>query len=1108
MPNPKAGGMADVYSASDLDEQGRRVAVKLLRYLPDQDAILVESFRRETDALQRLEHPNIVKLIEAGQDRDTGRYYLALEWVDTDLSEYLRERPFDSWDDFFDHVGRPILAALEFAHSRQRTHRDLKPANVLIAPGYPPKLADFGIAKLHAFMQSGVTLADYGSRPYAPPDPDEGQFYFSRDVYGFAVLCVRCVSGRELREREDVDESLTPTYFPNDILAVLRECLLPDAAKRPAHAGILKARLEAIQLVRRQKAPHKATCWLEVPVRHVAKLQATMQLPSQEAVAQRLSDELRGPCAIEPYGSKGTAGDRSTERPHFMIHASACRMHVTIEERGDHLFVFNAWTTSQSDCEKAREFAWEPPFDFRLGRPKNVIEGESVVRDLILGIEEHQADLRAARAQREEERLFSTWSGLLKARRDLERERTPPIRYRDRILHEEIALFKVDAAPRADLVGSPWRIRLANNTYIKGEIVDVGTNEVSLLVTYGDPTQFPVVGTLELDTRAADVAIGRQQTVLDDVRFGRAVEPRLRELLLNPSLSRSPTQVDGIEFSQDLDEAKRRAVEQALGVRDLLVIEGPPGTGKTTFIAETIVQLLRRAPASRLLLTSQTHVALDNALERIRKIAPELTMVRVASRFTMNRVAPSIKDLTLDSAVQRWRSSALKSGDNYLQHWATANGLSKRDAHVGLLLIRVITARDVLARLESTLEEAERDAYPAEEQERLSEEIRLQRKQLRGLETDLGKNEELAEELLKLGQSDLRREVDAFLPPQGPAQQLRRMMELHSEWSERFGRGAGFEAALLSTASVVAGTCLGVLNVKGSENVDFDYCIVDEASKATATEVLVPLARSRRFIIVGDPKQLSPFQDPELEEKGLLDRHGLSREDAQQSLLDLLVVQLPEDCRAKLTIQHRMVKAIGDLVSNCFYNGELQSSRAESDRVLKLALARPVTWRSTSGLDGRREQNAGESFANHAEVREVIFLLDRLNTLASKAQRSYTVAVLSGYAGQAAALRRHVGDKEIGWPALALDINTVDAFQGREADITIYSVTRSNSDKRVGFLSEQKRLNVALSRGRDYLVIIGDHQFCRDLETEQPIQQVAMYIESHPDDCALFEVTK
>jgi superfamily I DNA and/or RNA helicase len=91
---------------------------------------------------------------------------------------------------------------------------------------------------------------------------------------------------------------------------------------------------------------------------------------------------------------------------------------------------------------------------------------------------------------------------------------------------------------------------------------------------------------------------------------------------------------------------------------------------------------------------------------------------------------------------------------------------------------------------------------------------------------------------------------------------------------------------------------------------------------------------------------------------------------------------------------------------------------------------------------------------------------------------------------------------------LVLDVacNTVDVVQGREADVTIYSMTRSNTARQIGFLAEASRLNVALSRSRQYLVIVGDHVFAYQAVGENPFRQIIEYIEQHPTSCSLKEL--
>jgi hypothetical protein len=97
----------------------------------------------------------------------------------------------------------------------------------------------------------------------------------------------------------------------------------------------------------------------------------------------------------------------------------------------------------------------------------------------------------------------------------------------------------------------------------------------------------------------------------------------------------------------------------------------------------------------------------------------------------------------------------------------------------------------------------------------------------------------------------------------------------HADWESRFGRINDFEAALIASSQVVAGTCVGVAAVRGLSDLEFDLCIVDEASKATPTETLVPLSRARRWVLVGDSNQLPPFLEEGLRDRTILEANNL-----------------------------------------------------------------------------------------------------------------------------------------------------------------------------------------------------------------------------------------
>ena len=325
----------------------------------------------------------------------------------------------------------------------------------------------------------------------------------------------------------------------------------------------------------------------------------------------------------------------------------------------------------------------------------------------------------------------------------------------------------------------------------------------------------------------------------------------------------------------------------------------------------------------------------------------------------------------------------------------------------------------------------------------------------------------------------------------------RELLELQEEWMLRVGRSSDFHAAMLASAQIVAGTCIGMAGVRGMGDVVYDLCIVDEASKATATEILVPMSRSRKWIIVGDPEQLPPF----FEDDSITRLDDFDEREVRETLLDRFLAQLPDHSRAKLVTQHRMAKPIGDLISQAFYNGELISPKKTSSIRLPGAFPKAVTWLSTAETPDKQESRAGSSFYNDAECRIIREALAQIDFLAQKAKKTYEVALIAGYVAQVRALQNTIRDRENEWTGLRITCSTVDAFQGSEADICIYSVTRSNDEATLGFLREKPRLNVALSRGRSALIIVGDDVFCRAIEGVNPFRKVVDYIDSNSDDC-------
>ncbi len=332
---------------------------------------------------------------------------------------------------------------------------------------------------------------------------------------------------------------------------------------------------------------------------------------------------------------------------------------------------------------------------------------------------------------------------------------------------------------------------------------------------------------------------------------------------------------------------------------------------------------------------------------------------------------------------------------------------------------------------------------------------------------------------------------------------LSSLQVIAEDWETRFGRSSDFAAVVIAGSNVVAATCVGLAGVPGADLIPFDLCIMDEASKATATEAIVPLASSHRWVLVGDERQLPPFVEQVLESPLMLNRFELTRDTVRETLFKVMADRLPEACKVSLTHQHRMYPAIGQLISDVFYGGQLTSAPRDMSATVKTALGSAVLWLDTRSRSDRREIVDGTSFRNRGEARIIARLLERLQWVAARHDETLTVAVLTAYDGQRRELTDVLNVSEGSRANLSVRVANVDAYQGQEADIAVFSITRSNPDGNLGFLRSEQRINVALSRARDGLVIVGDSEFIEgSYSGSNPLDQVLTFIRATPHWCA------
>ena len=1120
--NPRSGGMADVYKAIDMQSGLKQVAVKIFKHGTLEEDVLKEAFKREMNALKELKHPNIVELLDIGTDEETGHYFLVLEWMERNLQDVIKETQPQGWDDFAEAIALPLLDALAFAHTRNIIHRDIKPSNILVGDDNRPKLADFSISKLKRWLQPGLTLEEFVSRPYAPPEPDDGSYTYTRDVFGLGVLVLDALTDVDIFNYEDIGKALENFDAPDEVISSIESSVSSDPLERQANAIILKSEIETIQNRRKVEWVEKKRFYLQPTTKWLRRLQEELSL-SADDLKNTLLEDLNTECGIRPYqkNNQDVPGQ-------YLISGVEFSYHVTIDEASaDHLVILNVSKQFNSSLEWLREkHSWIMPYEFTFNRPLtwSSIEGKQIIGELQQEVDEFQNALKEELKEEREQHLFRIWGNILKAKTEVEKDKETPLEYKKTTIQGKRIRFHLKQIPEDDLIGQPRQVKLPNKAYVyvSGEVEDVTGDILTLVVDDGDPNTIPSSGRLVFNTYAAKVALDRQKAALDAVRYDRAARSDLRHLLVHANDVKKPDTID-VQFIQHLDTAKQEAVCAALRAEDFLLVEGPPGTGKTTFIAEIILQTLNQNPEARILLSSQTHVALDNGLERIYELKPDLKMARIG-RIGDVRISPEMSKLLLENQMDSWSEDVFTSGDKYLKNWATQKGVSADDVELAIKLEELSFVRKKIQILESECQKhqsildrrnlrddgvtsllaGEKVTELQEEISHIQSRVREHEREEKDLQNELRKRGDDEADLVAFSAEELDEWVQDLMPPdQEEAHVFKQLLNIHAEWQSRFGKDPEFLVALLTRSQVIAGTCIGIAGIKGIQDLDFDLCIIDEASKATATEMLVPMSRSKRWIVVGDPKQLPPFEGEIIDKPDLARKYDLNSQDIKRTLFDHLLETLPAECKKILSIQHRMVAPIGDLISECFYDGKLESAKKDTDDSLQIILPKSVTWLSFSKIGQHQEERDGSSFINPCEAKIVTQLLKRLNFLLKQQRKHYKVAILTGYSSQRMVLNRSIQSEKRNWEHLEVDVNTVDAFQGREADIAVYTVTRSNEKGNIGFLRDRERLNVALSRGKVALVIIGDHVFCRTSKGDNPLKSVIDYIERYPEDCAI-----
>ena len=465
-----------------------------------------------------------------------------------------------------------------------------------------------------------------------------------------------------------------------------------------------------------------------------------------------------------------------------------------------------------------------------------------------------------------------------------------------------------------------------------------------------------------------------------------------------------------------LNPTQERAVNEVLWAKDVAIVHGPPGTGKTTTLVEAINETLMRE--SQVLVCAQSNMAVDWISEKL--VDRGINVLRIGNPTRVN-------DKMLGFTYER----RFESHPDYPQLWAI-------------------------------------------------------RKAIR----ELRKNR-------KKGSENYHQKMD-------------RLKSRAAEIELRIN------AELFGEARVIACTLVGSAHHL-LEGMKFGTLFIDEAAQALEAACWIPMKRASRVILAGDHCQLPPT----VKSIAAL-RAGLGK-----TLMERIAENKPEVVTL-LKIQYRMNDEIMRFSSDWFYGGKVESAPQIKYRSV-LDYDHPITWIDTSNEENQitiegedapedsastassvsaanqnsdlnfKEQFVGESFGriNKAEAELTLLTLAEYFTKIGKQrvlEERIDVGIISPYRAQVQYLKKLIKKYEFFKPYRRLiSVNTVDGFQGQERDVILISLVRSNDEGQIGFLKDLRRMNVAMTRARMKLIILGN----RDTMTKHPFyKKLWEYVEA------------
>ncbi|MCM3393089.1 serine/threonine-protein kinase [Cytobacillus oceanisediminis] len=666
-----------------------------------------------------------------------------------------------------------------------------------------------------------------------------------------------------------------------------------------------------------------------------------------------------------------------------------------------------------------------------------------------VNVEKQKRDVRLSR-ERQNNLLINKWEKYLDEENSLNDKKGYLGIYSDLEYNFETNKIKVRVSKLDYTIENGDLIQLTDK---RGEQVTVGTfdsiEELNIVISVKNDVDLDDLekrGKIGIDVIQSAAAIKRFRRAVRALKFGDLLNPNIKDIIVEPSIAAVETSKEINEFiDENLDELNKVAVKKALSTKDLFLIQGPPGTGKTTVITEIVGQILKENPNNKILLASPSHVAVDHAIQSIIKnLDKDKRIIRVGRS---ERISKESQYLLISNQLEKWVEGVKRNSKDELLNYLNQNHIMNKE---------------------------------------LSDEIQ--------------------KEIENISINDISDENNPLF--QAPSN-VKRIVGVIKEWHRRLNSLEEFDEIFAQEASVVAATCTGIASRHVLNDIAFDWVIIDEAARATAPELLLPMIRGKKIILVGDHQQLPPIVGNQ--RSNILDSElGIKTSDLEKSLFEELFEKISDEAKSVLTAQFRMHPTISKLINDVFYpTTTIEARKAPEERKHLLQWTpKSIVWLNTQYLEDNREQESLNSYKNSSEAKVILKQLEEVEELYKGVNPKIKVGVISGYDAQKKLLINLIKPHDQKWQNINIMIDNVDAFQGSETDISIYNIVRCNDQNKIGFLRDERRLNVALSRGKTCLIIVGNADFANKAKTYKgnPFADIIRFIDRHPMECVMEDI--